>query len=677
MNENQIDLRFTSRPHGENIFINQMYGYEEQLRLISVSDKNLEPECQQLLDEVDVLITQLDQPIQVVIAGGFNAGKSMFVNALLNRDIMPVKAIRATATVNCLIAGKRKESVVFRKNGTRDAPTQYASDLDINQKIRSLMENEHESIAHIEIACPDQVFLDKFTLIDTPGLDHSKQDSATSLNWVAKADAIIWLLHSEGLRKEDKDNIGRFHAANPDSPLIVIINQIDTLEADEKDDVFKSVSTKLRGIVQHVFLLSAKKAFDGRQHKDVSKIEESLFNELSHYLHNHLFNAHRDIQEQRIRQRGQALGQKLRDFLKDAIHREKKHRQLTLTITKALETLRGYELPNGLVGLADKFEKFLAEGTSWPFKDILGLDAEWKQTAEKEWLLISKLPNIITSVERVVQEVETYREKVRVKPDWFFQKAKYRMENKTGMVDKTILREYSIGVERLEIRSVNGPVIASMDFCRIPAGTFLMGKQGNQHRVTLTKDFYMARYPVTQALWQVIMGNNPSHFKGENHPVEQVSWKDAQEFITKLNERTGESRYRLPTEAEWEYVCRSGSSGTYCFGDDESLLGEYAWYRNNSDQKTHSVGEKKPNAWGLYDMHGNVWEWCQDCYKGYSPGSVIDPVGPSLGTFRVIRGGGWSYDAGYCQSADRYRFVPGFRFRFNFIGLRLAAFPVR
>ena len=315
MNDNQIDPRFTNRPHGDRIFINQMYGYEEQLRLRFFSDKNLEAERQQLLDEVEVLITQLDQPIKVVIAGGFNAGKSMFVNALLNRDIMPVKAIRATATVNCLIAGKRKECMVFRKNGECDAPTQYANDSDLNQKIRSLMEKEHESIAHIEIACSDQVFLDRFTLIDTPGLDHSEQDSATSLHWVARADAIIWLLHSEGLRKEDKDNISRFHAANPDSPLIVIINQIDTLEADEKDDVFKSVSDKLQGIVQQVFLLSAKKAFDGRQQKDASKIEESLFNELSHYLHNHLFNAYRDIQEQRIRQRGQALGQKLSTFL--------------------------------------------------------------------------------------------------------------------------------------------------------------------------------------------------------------------------------------------------------------------------------------------------------------------------------------------------------------------------
>jgi len=669
MNENQIDLRFTSRPHGENIFINQMYGYEEQLRLISVSDKYLEPECQQLLDEVDVLITQLDQPIQVVIAGGFNAGKSMFVNALLNRGIMPVKAIRATATVNCLIAGKRKECVIFRKNGTRDAPIQYASDCDINQKIRSLMENEHESIAHVEIACTDQVFLDKFTLIDTPGLDHSEQDSATSLHWVAKADAIIWLLHSEGLRKEDKDNISRFHAANPDSPLIVIINQIDTLEADEKDDVFKSVSDKLQGIVQQVFLLSAKKAFEGRQQKDTLKLEESHFNELSHYLHNHLFNAYRDIQEQRIRQRGQALGQKLRDFLNHSS--DAMRRQLILTITKALETLRGHVLPKGLVEVKEKFEKILAEGTSWQLEDILGLGAEWNQTAEKDWLLISKLPDVIASAERVVQEAETYQE-MCVKPGGFFRKAKYTTETKTRMVEKKILRKYTIAVERFEIRSFNGPVIADMDFCRIPSGTFLMGERWELRQVTLTKDFYMARYPVTQALWQAIMENNPSHFKGENHPVEQVSWEDAQKFITKLNERTGENLYRLPTETEWEYACRSGSSLNYCFGDDEKLLEEYAWYNNNS---THPVGEKKPNAWGLYDMHGNVWEWCQDWFGGYSHGSVIDPAGPSSGTSRVFHGGSWIGAAGYCRSAFRLRDAPGHR-DFD-IGFRLAAFPVR
>ncbi len=311
---------------------------------------------------------------------------------------------------------------------------------------------------------------------------------------------------------------------------------------------------------------------------------------------------------------------KLRDFLE--VMRQEKHRQLTAKIIKALETLRGYELPKGIAGVKGNLEKFLAKGASWPLMDILGLDAEWNQTAEKEWLLISKLPNLITSAERVVQEAETYQEKVCIKPGGFFRKAEYRMETKTRLVEKKISEKYAIAVERFEIRSFHCPVIASLDFCRIPAGTFLMGEQGKQHQVTLTKDFYMARHPVTQALWQTIMGNNPSNFKGENHPVEMVSWEDVQEFITNLNERTGENRYRLPTETEWEYACRSGSPGAYCFGDDESLLGGYAWYNTNSDSKTHPVGGKKPNSWGLYDMHGNVWEWCQDWYGDYSPGLV-------------------------------------------------------
>ena len=364
--------------------------------------------------------------------------------------------------------------------------------------------------------------------------------------------------------------------------------------------------------------------------------------------------------------------EKLQDFL-EAMRREK-HRQQTPKIIKALETLRGYELPKGTAGVKEKLEKFMAKGASWPLMDILGLDAEWNRAAEKEWLLISKLTDIITSAERVVQEAETYPEKVCVKPGGLFRKGEYRMESKTRMVKKRITGKYAIAVERFEIRSFHGPVIACMDFCRIPAGIFLMGEQGNQHQVILTKDFSLARHPVTQALWQAIMGNNPSHFKGENLPVEQVSWEDAQEFIMKLNERIEENRYRLPTEAEWEYACRSGSPGSYSFGDEESRLGEYAWYNNNSDQKTHPVGEKKPNAWGLYDMHGNVHQWCQDWYGDYSPGSVTDPAGPLSGTLRVNRGGGWRNGAGGCRSAYRSGLVPGSRY--SYLGFRLAAFPV-
>jgi len=363
---------------------------------------------------------------------------------------------------------------------------------------------------------------------------------------------------------------------------------------------------------------------------------------------------------------------KLRNFL-EAMRREK-HRQLAPKIARATETLRGYMLTKGSTEVKDNLEKFLSEGASWPLMDILGLDAEWNKIAGKEWVLISKLPDFITSAEQVVLEAETYQEKVCVKPDTSFRKMLCDMETKTRMVKKQILRKYTTEIERFEIRSFNGPVIADMDFCRIPAGTFFMGEQETLHQVTLTKDFYLARYPITQALWQTIMGNNPSHFKGENHPVDQVSWEDVQEFIANLNERTGENLYRLPTEAEWEYACRSGSSGTYSFGDDEKLLGEYAWFNNNSEQKTHPVGGKKPNAWGLYDMHGNVWEWCQDWHGDYPQDSVTDPVGLSSGSRRVFRGGSWFYGAGYCRSAIRFRCAPSYGY--IILGFRLAASPV-
>jgi formylglycine-generating enzyme required for sulfatase activity len=164
-----------------------------------------------------------------------------------------------------------------------------------------------------------------------------------------------------------------------------------------------------------------------------------------------------------------------------------------------------------------------------------------------------------------------------------------------------------------------------------------------QHRVRITKPFYLGKYLVTQEQWEAVMGNNPSHFKGPKNPVEQVSWDDCQQFLRQAQREVGVrgGKFQLPTEAQWEYACRAGSTTRYCFGDDESGLGEYAWYDKNSGNKTHPVGEKKPNAWGLYDMHGNVWEWCQDWYDGgyYANSPTDDPTGP--GSNRVLRGGSW------------------------------------
>jgi len=196
----------------------------------------------------------------------------------------------------------------------------------------------------------------------------------------------------------------------------------------------------------------------------------------------------------------------------------------------------------------------------------------------------------------------------------------------------------------------------------IPPGTFQMGSNDYDtekplHTVTITKGFYMGVYEVTQEQYQKVMGNNPSAFKGnDNLPVETVSWNDAREFCTQLCQKEGKT-YRLPTEAEWEYACRAGTTSTYGFGNREFQLGNYAWYDKNSGIATHPVGQKKPNAWGLYDMHGNVWEWCLDWYAKdwYSKGPAENPLNEGYGDMKyiVIRGGGWHGDSYGCRVSYR------------------------
>ena len=206
-----------------------------------------------------------------------------------------------------------------------------------------------------------------------------------------------------------------------------------------------------------------------------------------------------------------------------------------------------------------------------------------------------------------------------------------------------------------------------MELMLIPPGEFMMGSGDyTLHKVTLTKAFELGVYEVTQQQYEKVMGTNPSHFKGPQNPVENVSWDDAVEFCRKLSERPEEKLagyvYRLPTEAEWEYACRAGTTTEYSFGDDESEFGDYAWYTTNAGKTTHSVGCKKPNPWGLYDMHGNVNEWCQDWYGNYPSGAVTDPTGPSSDSYRVYRGGSWCSYSVSCRSAFRDGDSPGRRF---------------
>lgn len=224
----------------------------------------------------------------------------------------------------------------------------------------------------------------------------------------------------------------------------------------------------------------------------------------------------------------------------------------------------------------------------------------------------------------------------------------------------------------------------------ISPGTFMMGRPSGeperdsderQHKVTLTNGFYMGATEITQSQWKTIMGNNPSQFKGNNRPVENVSWNDCQEFIRKLNRQEGGNKYRLSTEAEWEYACRAGTTTPFYTGncistDQANYNGNYPMpecSKGRYRKKTIEVASFPPNAWGLYDMHGNVWEWCQDWFADYPSSHVKNPEGPSSGSYRVNRGGGWNDYARYCRSALRYVSIPGYRL-IN-LGVRLARTP--
>ena len=218
----------------------------------------------------------------------------------------------------------------------------------------------------------------------------------------------------------------------------------------------------------------------------------------------------------------------------------------------------------------------------------------------------------------------------------------------------------------------------NIEMIKVETGSFNMGATPEMinpdtdekpvHRVTLTNDYYIGKYEVTQALWQAVMGSNPSGFKGDDLPVEQVSWNGCQDFITKLNAMTGK-RFRLPSEAEWEYAARGGKKSRGYQYSGSNTLGDVAWYSDNSGKKTHAVGTKQPNELGIYDMTGNVDEWCQDRYGSYSSSPQTNPTGAVRGSCRVSRGGSWGNSARYCRSSCRGYGNPGGS-GFN-LGLRL------
>ena len=219
---------------------------------------------------------------------------------------------------------------------------------------------------------------------------------------------------------------------------------------------------------------------------------------------------------------------------------------------------------------------------------------------------------------------------------------------------------------------------ASYRMINVYGGTFTMGASSEMtnpyddekptHQVTLSS-YYIGETEVTQALWKAVMGYNPSEFEGDNLPVEQVSWDDCQEFIRKLNAATGR-RFRLLTEAEWEFAARGGNQSRRTQYSGSSNIDDVAWYDGNSGNSTHPVKTKRPNELGLYDMSGNVCEWCQDWYSSYTSYSQTNPTGPNNGSLRVFRDGSWYDLARLCRSSVRNYWAPGYRY--NFLGFRLA-----
>lgn len=202
----------------------------------------------------------------------------------------------------------------------------------------------------------------------------------------------------------------------------------------------------------------------------------------------------------------------------------------------------------------------------------------------------------------------------------------------------------------------------TMEFVLIPAGTFAMGTPegtGEEdewpvHTVTISRPFYLGRYEVTQEQWEAVMHANPSAFRGARRPVDTVSWNDCQDFLARLHALTGRT-FALPTEAQWEYAGRAGTTTPWSFGGTGDGAADYAWFQDNAGGTTHPVGEKKPNPWGLYDMYGNIQEWCADCYAkhAYPDCAVTDPAGPAATPGRILRGGAWGDDVDHIRSASR------------------------
>jgi len=320
-------------------------------------------------------------------------------------------------------------------------------------------------------------------------------------------------------------------------------------------------------------------------------------------------------------------------------------------------------------------------------------------TDQKRFLELAKL-DLIKAYEKTIKDC--LKMKLDVEAEGFSKEleeiraGKIKVEVKVEVMKaKPIFLEAPFSIDeaktaQMELaKSLNKPIEAKIDLGKgvklemvlIPAGKFMMGspqeekgrkENENQHKVIISKEFYMGKYEVTQEQWQVIMGNNPSETKGARLPVTNVSWNDSQAFIKRLN-ANGKGGYRLPTEAEWEYACRAGTSTAYSFGN--VITPKDANYKDSKIESPAVVGQRYlPNAFGLFEMHGNVWEWCEDWYENYKAEELTDPKGPVIGQFRVLRGGSFSRPGSEVSSSHRNDFSWPARALNNF-GFRLVRTP--
>jgi len=363
--------------------------------------------------------------------------------------------------------------------------------------------------------------------------------------------------------------------------------------------------------------------------------------------------------------------EELKNVVKLRIERTKKR-------LSVLEEL-GFEIKE-LKGKIDSFEDELLkdkEDVLAHFKDKITKSFKAVSALETGFLFTcieDKIPVLIDKNKLLTDQINQF-ENLNGK-DVEYEKEIEKLKNEIERLNKkndTLINENKEETEKI---AEPGNSIG-MKFTQIPAGEFEMGSEESDyekhvHTVKIKNPFYLGSYPVTQAEWKVVMGDRPSYFKGDdNLPVEQVSWDDVQKFIKKLNEKEGTNKYRLPSEAEWEYACRAGTTTRYSFGDPESKLGDYGWYDKNSDRTTHPVGQKEHNPWGVYDMHGNVWEWVQDEWHDSYNGAPTDGSAreSGAGANRVFRGGSWYDTARGCRSAARAHYAP--RTRNLRLGFRL------